>query len=924
MLDFCHFPRGVSMSEADGVAKNASPEFTATRVESQGSDPDATLTTSAAAALTAAERASTERKSIGPYQLIRKLGEGGMGQVWLAEQREPIHRQVALKLIKVGRYDDSVLQRFYSERQSLAIMDHPSIAKVFDAGATPDGQPYFVMEYVPGQPITDYCDGQRLKIPERLELFIKVCEGVQHAHQKAVMHRDLKPPNILVVEIDGKPVPRIIDFGLAKAASPQLGGETLVTQAGGWVGTPGYMSPEQADPGVMDVDTRTDVYSLGAVLYVLLTGFLPFETKDWRKQRFDEFLRCLREEDPPRPSTRVGTEKGSWKATSDARGAEPGQLVSLLHGDLDWITMKALEKDRARRYASASELAADVRRYLSNEPVLAVPPSVGYRARKFARRYRLALATACAFALVLITASVVSIRQSIRAGREAAVAQAVNDFLRRDLLSQANVGQQSGGKPDRDIKVRTALDRAAARIEGKFDKQPEVEAAIRDTIGTTYEGLGLYPEAEKQLEPALEVSRRVLGPDDPRTLAIMSDVVFLEQEEGKYAQAEVLGKQALEADRRELGPENLSTVTSMNVLASVYYREGKYAQSEALYDAVVDIRRRTLGPENRDTLQAMYNLGLVYIGEGKYAQAEALRLKVLETQRRVLGHEHPDTLGSMGNLAVVYFDEGRYAEAEALGSQTLDADRRVLGPEHPRTLVTMNNLAGAYSQEGKYVQAEALDNQLLEIRRRVLGPEHPYSLDTMHELASVYSKEGKYRQAEALFDQTLEIARRVLGPQNPHTLSFLSEFASSYQQQGKCAMAETYAAQALAGRRQVLGSEHPDTISSEADLALVYVSQGKFAEAEPLAREALETDEKVQPKNWQRFWAASLLGESLAGEKKYAEGEPLLLEGYQGMQARRDRIGVPDRYNLDLAQQWIVQLYQAWGKADKAAEWKKM
>jgi non-specific serine/threonine protein kinase/serine/threonine-protein kinase len=279
-----------------------------------------------------------------------------------------------------------VLQRFYSERQSLAIMEHPSIAKVFDAGATPDGQPYFVMEYVSGLPITDYCDRKRLKIGERLELFVKVCEGVQHAHQKAVMHRDLKPANILVVEVDGKPVPRIIDFGLAKAATSQLDGETLLTQAGGWVGTPGYMSPEQADPYVMDVDTRTDVYSLGAVLYVLLTGFLPFETEDWRKQRLDEFLRRLREDDPPWPSAKVGTEKESSKASAEARGAEPKQLVNLLHGDLDWITMKALEKDRGRRYATPTEFAADLGRFLRNEPVLARAPTAAYRLRKLAQR----------------------------------------------------------------------------------------------------------------------------------------------------------------------------------------------------------------------------------------------------------------------------------------------------------------------------------------------------------------------------------------------------------------------------------------------------------------------------------------------------------------------------------------------------------
>jgi len=948
------------MSEADGVRKNTDPELTATRLDAtESTDRDATLNTSAAAALSMAERAR-EVKSIGPYQLIRKLGEGGMGQVWLAEQTTPIQRHVALKLIRVGRYDDSVLQRFYAERQSLAIMDHPSIAKVFDAGATPDGQPYFVMEYVPGQPITDYCDHQRLKIRERLELFIQVCEGVQHAHQKAVMHRDLKPANILVVEVDGKPLPRIIDFGLAKAASPQLDGETLITQAGGWVGTPGYMSPEQADPGVMDVDTRTDVYSLGAVLYVLLTGFLPFETKDWRKQRFDEFLRRLRDEDPPRPSTKVSTEKESSKATSEARATGPKQLVSLLHGDLDWITMKALEKDRSRRYASASDFAADIRRYLNNEAVLAVPPSLGYRARKFARRYRAGLVTASIVALALIVAAAVSIRQSIRANREAAVAQAVNDFVQNDLLGQASVYNQS--KPDPSLPVRAVLDRAAQRIEGKFDGQPEVEASIRYTIGQTYTDLGLFPEARKQLERALELQRRVLGEKNPRTLRTLSRLGWIADRQGKYVEAEGLDSQALEIQRRVLGPDHPDTLYSMNHLALTYSDESKNAQAEALLLQTVDIRRRVLGPEHPDTLMSMNNLANVYFNQGKYAQVEALQSQLLEIRRRVLGAEHPNTLMSMHNLANAYRAEGKYARAEALYNQTLEIQRRVLGPDHPETLASMNNLVAAYFYEGKYAEAEALQNQTLEIQRRVLGPEHPQTLRSMEGLAGIYGNEGKYEQAEALFSQIVEIDRRVLGPEHqstllgmrnladaywllgkyaqaealfnqtmaierrvegrnhPATLATLAEFASMYQREGKYAMAETYAAQTLAGRRQALGSEHPDTMASAADLALAYVSQGKYTESEPLAREAMQTDSKIQPDDWQRFRAENLFGASLAGEKKYAEAEPLLLEGYRGMLARKKSIGLPDRYHLDLARRWLVQLYKDWGKPGKAAE----
>lgn len=902
---------------------------------------------------------------IGRYHLVRRLGEGGMGEVWLAEQKEPVRRRVALKLIRGGLNTRETIARFKSERQALALMDHPAIARVFDADATPTGAPYFVMEYVAGAPITDYCDNHRLSTRERLELFAQVCDGVQHAHQKAIIHRDLKPSNILVTEVDGKAAPKIIDFGVAKALTQSLGAETMFTRAGGLVGTPGYMSPEQASSSGEDIDTRTDVYSLGVVFYELLAGAPPL---DLGKLGLEELLRKLREDEPPKPSTRISVQdRATCTEVANQRQTEPLALARQLRGELDAIALKALEKERSRRYASASEFAADVRRYLNNEPVLAVPPSLVYRARKFARRYRVALATACAFALVLIAASVVSVRQSIRANREAAVAQAVNDFLQNDLLAQASAAKQSGPKtkPDPDLKVRTALDRAAQRIKGKFGKEPQVEAAIRNTVGMAYTGLGLYPEAAEQLEAALDLRRRALGPEHPDTLRCMSALASVYWREGKYPQAEALDDQTLQIERRVLGPEHPDTLVSMNNLAWVYSDEGKYPQAEALYSQALEIRRRVLGPEHPDTLVSMNNLAHVYWYEGKYPQAEALDDQTLQIQRRVLGPEHPDTLWSMGNLANAYWIQGKYAQAEALASQTLEIRRRVLGPEHPETLWSTNNLANVYLGEGKYPQAEALFTQALDGRRHVLGPEHPDTLRSMFNLANVYASEGKYAEAEALHSQALEIRRRVVGPEHPDTLIsmesladvywyegkhteaeallsrtleterrvlppehpdilfVLADLGQMYQRQGKYNLAENYAEQALTARRRKLGTESPDTAASEADLALAYLSQGHFAESEPAAREALEVENKIQPDSWQRFRDASLLGESLAGEKKYSEAEPLLLEGYQGMLARKDRIDVPDLYHLELAHQWLVQLYQAWGKPDRAAEWKR-
>jgi len=859
---------------------------------------------------------------IGPYRLLEVIGQGGMGQVWLAEQQRPIFRRVAIKLIKVGMDTREVIARFESERQALAVMDHPAIAKVFAAGSTTQGRPYFVMEYAAGVPITEYCDKHKLTTRQRLELFILVCEGVQHAHQKAVIHRDLKPSNILVCEVDGRPVPRIIDFGVAKAIAQRLTEQTMYTRVGTIVGTMGYMSPEQADATSEDIDTRTDVYSLGVVLYELLVGALPF---DFRKITFDEALRRLREQDAPKPSTKLRASGAESTDTALKRGADPATLIRQLRGDADAITLKALEKERARRYATPLDLAADIGRYLRHEPVTAHAPSLGYRTRMYVRRHRAGVIGAAAFALILILAAAVSIRQSVRANREAAVAEAVNDFLQNDLLAQASAATQSGprAKPDPHLEVRTALDRAAARIGGKFDRQPAVEAAIRDTIGRTYLDLGLYPEAQTQLERALALHRQVSGENDPKTLKTMSrlgDTMILQ---GKYPKAEELLARTLKTQQDVLGPEHPDTLASLNSLATAYEREGKYTQAEPLFRQILAIRRRVLGPENRETLASMNGLAVTMAESGKYSQAEALFSQILDIDRRVLGPEHPDTLRTLDNLGNTYAGEGKYAQAEEPYRQATEIKRRVLGAEHPETLRSMGNLAVVYAAEGKYPQAETLQRQILETSRRVLGAEHPETLISLGNLAGTSQEEGKYQEAEELFRQALEAERRVLRPDHPNTLQALADFAGMYQRQGKYASAEIYAGQALAGRRRVLGSDNPDSMTSAADLALAYISQGKFVLSEPLAREALEFNNKNQPDDWQRFRAESLLGASLAGQKKYAEAEPLLLDGYRGMLARKDRIGVPDWYHLSRAHEWILELYRDWDKPEEAAKWRE-
>jgi len=876
--------------------------------------------------------------TIGRYRILRLLGEGGMGVVYEAEQEQP-RRTVALKVIKSGLADPKLVRRFEQESLALGRLQHPGIAQIYEAGTAESGfgpQPFFAMEFIRGEPLLQYASARQLGIRQKLDLMAKICEAVHHAHQRGVIHRDLKPGNILVDETGQ---PKILDFGVARATDSDAH-VSRQTDLGQLVGTLAYMSPEQVLAEPLELDTRSDVYTLGVILYELLAGRLPYKVSP----RLHEAVQTIREDEP----RLLGTVNNAYR------------------GDIETIVAKALVKDKTRRYASAAELAADIRRYLQDEPIMARPASATYHLRKFGRRHKALVTAATVIFAVLVAGVIVSTREARRANAEAATSRAINDFLQNDVLAQASAANQSPNtKPDPDLKVRTALDRAAARIKGRFDRQPQVEGAIRHTIGQTYMDLGLYAQARTQLEQVLDLRRRVLGVKNPETLKTMNRLGYTAFLQGKYPEAEALLRQTLEMQRRVLGAEHLDTLSSMNYLGTVYRVEGKYPQAEALHSQTLEIRRRVLGPEHPDTLRSMGNLATVYEEEGKYAPAETLQTQTVEILHRVLGPEHPDTLMSMSNLAIVYRAEGNYARAEALDSQVLDIRRRVLGPGHPNTLQSMMNLANVYSDQGKYAQAGTLDSQILEIQRRtlgpehhetlmsmnnlaedfcaqgkyaqavalssqtletqrrVLGPEHRYTLDAMTNLAAAYAAQGKYAPAEELARQSLESQRRVLGPGHPDCLATASVLASIYQRQGKLALAETYAAQVLAGRRHALGSDHPDTMVAAGDLALAYLSQGKFAEAEPLVREALEFNRKKQPDNWQRFRVETLLGASLAGQKKYAEAEPLLLEGYEGMSARKDRIEAPDWYYLDRAREWLVQLYQAWGKPVKAAEWKR-
>lgn len=786
--------------------------------------------------------------NIGRYRIVRLLGEGGMGAVYEAEQDQP-RRSVALKVVKSGWASPDLLRRFQQEFQTLGRLHHPGIAQIYDAGTADTGfgsQPFFAMEIIHGKPLTVYADEHHLNTHQRLALMIQVCEAVKHAHQRGIIHRDLKPGNILVDE-NGQP--KILDFGLAHVTDSD-GKATRQTDMGQLLGTLAYMSPEQVLADPLAVDTRSDVYALGVILYELLANRMPYTLS----QHLHEVVQTIRETDP----------------------AALSSINKEYRGDVETIVAKALEKDKARRYGSAAELAADIQRCLEDRPILAQPASTSYKVQKFARRHKILVAAGTTVFLVLVAAATVSTLQAVRARRaeaaakqESAIARAVNQFLQDDLLSQANTTAQSGTEvaPDPDVKVRTLLDRAAAQVGKRFAGQPLVESEIEKTIGVTYMGMGLFSEAEKHLRRAYELSAAKRGSDDPETLAMLMEVSSAESNQGKNVEAVKAAKAVLAGDTRQLGPENPQTVV------------------------------------------AMQNLGALYLGTSQYAEAEPLLKKALAFQVRHAGYDNQDTLNTSDSLAELYIEQARYSEASPYLAKGMESYRRVFGPEHPATLTEMYGLAKVLGGQGKYPEAERLFTEVLAVNQRVRGPRHPYTLSTAVNLGVVYAQEGKFAEAIPLMEGVVHDSREVSGAGSPDTLKDESELAWAYDSKGDLPRAENLWQTALQGYRALGKDSESDAAEAAELLGQNLVRQGKFSQAEALLRPALAFRKKGGADDWQLFRAQAFLGSALAGLRQDSEAEPVLSSGYNGLKQHAQRMPARQGKWIAFAEEQLADLH---------------
>lgn len=817
-------------------------------------------------------------RRIGPYRLVALIGHGGMGAVYQAvRDDQQFEQSVALKIIKRGMDSDFVRERFLRERQILASLDHPHIARLFDGGTTTDGLPYFVMELVDGEPITDYCHHHKLSLAAKLKLFRNVCSAVQHAHQKLVIHRDLKPSNILVAA-DG--TPKLLDFGIAKLLSPDPGEAVTRTETAVRLMTPEYASPEQVRGET--ITTSTDVYALGVVLYELLAGRRPYQFQTYAPAVIE---RAICETEAPRPSDLLERSKSDGARTKGRRFfSNPPSFIlqpSDLRGDLDNIVLMALRKEPERRYQSVEQFSDDLRRYLSGLPVQARADTFRYRTGKFVRRHRLAVVAAALVLLSLlggISATTLAARQARaerdRANQAAAAAEAATQSLVA-MFDFADPGKSKGNV----ITAQELLDQGVGNVVRELKDQPAAQAKLMDTIGGLYQRIGVYDRAESLLKESLKLRQQTLG------------------------------------------AEHADVATSLHHLAALAYEKSDYAGSETLNRQALAMRRNLLGMEHPDVADSMNSLGQTLMALGKFAEAETLVREALAQRRKLLDVEHKDTAASLDGLGRVLSQQGKFAEAAEMYKQSLAIHRKLYGEDHPFVANSLNNVAAMLHELGDYNAAEPLFREALALRQKLLGEEHPDVANSLANLASLLQDKHEYDEAEQRYRQALDLRRKLFGENHLKLTVTMNNLASLLAAKGDWAGSEALHRQTLAIRRKELGEDHHEVATSLNNIASALYHRGQFAEAERLQRQAIAIYQKsLAPDHWMIHRSRSHLGACLTRLKRYAEAEEQLLTAYAGLKTARGENHDATRRAVSR----LIELYEVWGKADQASAYRAL
>ncbi len=771
---------------------------------------------------------------IGPYRIAGTLGQGGMGTVYLGEQEEPVRRRAAIKVLG-AIHDRRRLRRFAAESQALARLHHPNVASLYEVGTTDEEHPYVAMEPVDGTAITLWCDQRRLPLKERIELFFGVCAGVRHAHEKGVLHRDLKPDNVLVTEVDGRPTAKVIDFGIARALGDPLhsdsGPMTLENQI---VGSPAYMCPEAA-AGVRDVDTRSDVYSLGLLLYELLAGVPPFDT---RGVDLVILLRRVAREERPAPNARFAELDSERQGEiAGARGLGGARaLARRLRGDLDAIVAKAIALDPDNRYGSPADLAADLERHLDHQPVVARPATLAYVARRFLRRRSGLVASIALLILALAVGVVARTGEARRANLEArratrtlAESQAVSEFL-VGLFEVADPRRARG----ENVTARELLDAGAEQLRYRFSDQPLAKARIMGTIGGIYSQLGVYERAEALLKAGLAIHEAELGADHPQTAAKVHELAELYRLTGRYEDAEPLFRRALDLREAAPGLDPLDLAKTVRGLGRVILEQGRFAEAEPFAWRALAFTEAALGGDHPEVATDLDRLGAVYYRQGQLATAEPLRARALAIRERALGPDHPEVASSLNNLGVLYQDQGRNDEAAAHHRRALAIREKVLGPDHRHVASSLTNLGRLYRDLGRSEEAEPLLRRALEIKRQVLEPDHPHVANSLLYLSDLLQDQGRLEEAESLARDAVEIRERVFGPDHPETLDAVASLAKVLRRQRRYAEAEPLYERALGALDPSSPPADPAVATTARDYSLLLRALGRGAEAEAL------------------------------------------------------------------------------------------